>query len=219
MVINREWCVTGASVHVPIERNSTYIQTVIRYINETRWPEDPHLPIHRYEQFPQGTTSWPCYMESCPYTTRIYPTLHYATPDCTGINLLLIVGVEVSVDYITCHEILIICGCNCHQDPGWDGLHGAWIKIVSGGVDDMPPNNHPDISSKVYLYVKKHPEGRELESPCPGLAQWRREFPKYFHRNEGLQLFQYFISPRFITVILVKLGGLIHVPRDSFTAL
>ena len=66
--------VTGASVHVPRQRNSTYVQTVIRSIYETRRPEHPHLPIHRYKWRPPET----------PFTALLHgilpghvPTLRY----------------------------------------------------------------------------------------------------------------------------------------------
>ena len=45
--------VTGASVHAPRQSNSAYIQTVRRYINQTRRPEHPHSPTLRYKQRPQ----------------------------------------------------------------------------------------------------------------------------------------------------------------------
>ena len=53
--------VTGSSVHSPIQRNSTYIQTVRRSVYETRWPEHPHLPIRQYKRRPLGPASRPCY--------------------------------------------------------------------------------------------------------------------------------------------------------------
>ena len=37
--------VTGASVHAPRQRNSTYVQTFRWSIYETRRPEHPHSPI------------------------------------------------------------------------------------------------------------------------------------------------------------------------------
>ena len=46
--------VTGACVHVTIQRNSTYIQTFRRSIYDTRQSKYPHLPIRRYELFPPG---------------------------------------------------------------------------------------------------------------------------------------------------------------------
>ena len=48
------WVVTGASVHAPRQKNSTYVHAVRRYIYKNRWPEHPHLPIRRYEWRPQG---------------------------------------------------------------------------------------------------------------------------------------------------------------------
>ena len=44
----------GSSVHAPIKRNSTYIQTVRWSIYNTRWPKHPHSPIHLYIRRPQG---------------------------------------------------------------------------------------------------------------------------------------------------------------------
>ena len=49
--------VIGASVRAPRQINSMYVQTVRRYIYNTRRPEHPHLPIRRYERRPQG----PCF--------------------------------------------------------------------------------------------------------------------------------------------------------------
>ena len=46
--------VTGASVHVPRQSNSTYAQTVRWTIYKTRRPEHPHLPIRWYKRRPQG---------------------------------------------------------------------------------------------------------------------------------------------------------------------
>ena len=46
----------GASVNVPRQRNSTYVQTVRWYIYETRWPKHPHLSISWYERRPPGTS-------------------------------------------------------------------------------------------------------------------------------------------------------------------
>ena len=46
--------VTGASVHVTIQRNITYVQTVRRSIYETRQKDHPHSPIRFYKQRPQG---------------------------------------------------------------------------------------------------------------------------------------------------------------------
>ena len=49
--------VMEASVHASRHRNSRYIQTVRWSIYKTRWPENPHPPIHRYEQRPSWTQS------------------------------------------------------------------------------------------------------------------------------------------------------------------
>ena len=51
--LRRKGDVIWVSVHSPIQRNSTYVHTVRMYIYETRRPEHPHLPIHRYQQSPQ----------------------------------------------------------------------------------------------------------------------------------------------------------------------
>ena len=51
--------VTGVSVHAHIQRNSTYIHMVKRYIYDTRRPENPHLPICWYQQRSQVTVSRP----------------------------------------------------------------------------------------------------------------------------------------------------------------
>ena len=66
--------VTEASVHVPIQRNSTYIQTVRRSIYKTRRQEHPHSPICQQKRRPQGP----------PFTDPLHgilnrqgPTLHY----------------------------------------------------------------------------------------------------------------------------------------------
>ena len=53
--------VTGAYVHSPRHRNSTYVHTVRHSIYETRQPEHPHSPIRRYERHPQGPSSRPHY--------------------------------------------------------------------------------------------------------------------------------------------------------------
>ena len=60
--LKRKRDITGASVHEPRHRNSTYIQTVRQSIYETRQPEHPHSPIRRYERCPQGPPSRPRYM-------------------------------------------------------------------------------------------------------------------------------------------------------------
>ena len=44
----------GASLHATIQRIRTYIQKFRRSIYNTRWPEHPHSPIHRYKRHPQG---------------------------------------------------------------------------------------------------------------------------------------------------------------------
>ena len=67
-------CVTGASVHTPRQRNSTYVHTVRRSIYETIWPEHSHLPIRQYKKRPQGPSSRPRYMESCPGTDLLFAT-------------------------------------------------------------------------------------------------------------------------------------------------
>ena len=41
--LRRKGDVRIASIHAPKQRNSTYIQTVIRSIYDTRRPEHPHL--------------------------------------------------------------------------------------------------------------------------------------------------------------------------------
>ena len=53
-LLRRKGDVTGASVHAPIQSNSTYVHTVSRSIYETRWPKHPHFPIHRYQWLPLG---------------------------------------------------------------------------------------------------------------------------------------------------------------------
>ena len=57
LVLDKKRGITGASVHAPIHRNSTYLHTFRRSIYKTRWPEHPHLPICRYQQCPQGPSS------------------------------------------------------------------------------------------------------------------------------------------------------------------
>ena len=59
--LRKKGYITGGSVHAPIHRNSMHIQTIIRSIYKTRRPKYPHSPIFRYQQRPQGPTSWPCY--------------------------------------------------------------------------------------------------------------------------------------------------------------
>ena len=54
--------VTGAFVHAPRQRNSTYVHTVRWSIYKTRRPDHPHSPIRQYERRPQGPPSRPCYM-------------------------------------------------------------------------------------------------------------------------------------------------------------
>ena len=78
---------TGVSVHVPRQRNSTYIHTVRRSIYKTRHPEHPHLPILQYERVPQGPVPCPCYIESFLVTDQIYAT---ATSISTVLALLQI---------------------------------------------------------------------------------------------------------------------------------
>ena len=53
-IASKTMCVTGASVHAPRQRNSTYVQTVRWYIYKTRRPEHTPLPIHWYKKRPQG---------------------------------------------------------------------------------------------------------------------------------------------------------------------
>ena len=48
--------VTGASVHAPIQRNSTYAHNVRWSVYETRWTEHPHFTTLWYQQLPQETT-------------------------------------------------------------------------------------------------------------------------------------------------------------------
>ena len=66
--------VTGASVHTPRQRNSTYVQTVRRSIYKTRQPEHLHSPIRWYEQLPQIPSPRPRYMKSCTNTALLYAT-------------------------------------------------------------------------------------------------------------------------------------------------
>ena len=47
-------CVTGASVHTPIQRNSTNVKTIIQSIYKTIRLEHYHSPIRPYEQRHQG---------------------------------------------------------------------------------------------------------------------------------------------------------------------
>ena len=49
-----------------------YVQTVRQSFYETRRPEQPHSPIRRYTQGPQGPAPRPGYMESCPDTALLY---------------------------------------------------------------------------------------------------------------------------------------------------
>ena len=60
--LRRKGDVTEASVHAPIQVNSTYVQTVRRSIYETRRPEHPHFSIHQYERRHLGPSSRPHYI-------------------------------------------------------------------------------------------------------------------------------------------------------------
>ena len=71
--------VTGASIHAPRQRNSTYVQTVRQSIYETKWPYHPHSPIRQYWQLPQGPPLWPRYMESCPFHKHATSTTTYTS--------------------------------------------------------------------------------------------------------------------------------------------
>ena len=59
VIPERKGGVTGASIHEPRQRNSTYVQIVRRFIYATRRPEHPHLTIHRNQSRPQGPDSRP----------------------------------------------------------------------------------------------------------------------------------------------------------------
>ena len=59
--------VTGASVHVHIHRNSTYVQKVIWSVYKTGRPKHPHLKIWWYQRCPQGPASRPGYLGSFPF--------------------------------------------------------------------------------------------------------------------------------------------------------
>ena len=58
--------VTVASVHAPIQRNSTYVQKIRRSIYDNIWLEQPHSPIRRYKQHPQVPASRPHYIKFFP---------------------------------------------------------------------------------------------------------------------------------------------------------
>ena len=64
----------GVSVHASRHRNSPYGQAIRRYIYGTRLLKNPHLPILRYKQPPQGPALWTRYMEYWPVTARTYAT-------------------------------------------------------------------------------------------------------------------------------------------------
>ena len=78
-LLRRKGDVTGASVHAPIHKNSTYVHTVRQSIYETRRPEHPHSPIRSYGRLPQGPSSRP----------------HYKLPSLTSTQLLLLDEVHV----------------------------------------------------------------------------------------------------------------------------
>ena len=46
--------VTREYVHAPIHTNSTYVQTVRRYIYKTKISKHPHSPVRHYERRPRG---------------------------------------------------------------------------------------------------------------------------------------------------------------------
>ena len=51
----RKGDVPGASINVPVQRNSAYAQTVRRSIYNTRRPKQPHSPTRRYKRRPPET--------------------------------------------------------------------------------------------------------------------------------------------------------------------
>ena len=57
--LRRKGDVTGAYVHALRQRNSMYVQTVRRSIDDIRRPEHPKAPIRRYKRHPQGPPSRP----------------------------------------------------------------------------------------------------------------------------------------------------------------
>ena len=86
--------VTGVSVHAPIQRNSTYVQTFRRFIYETRRPEHPHSPISRYKRRPQGPLSCPRYMELCLdkdilHATATFMSTTTATTPCISTSVTI----------------------------------------------------------------------------------------------------------------------------------
>ena len=79
-------CVTGAFVHTPRQRNSTYVQTVRRSIYETRQPEHPRSPLLQHKWRPwwppflvplhvilpgHSLTLWYRYVYICVYSPNI----------------------------------------------------------------------------------------------------------------------------------------------------
>ena len=81
----RKGDVTGASVHAPRLRNSTYVQMVRHYIYDTIRPDHPHSTIHHCKQRPQGPPPRPRY-NLLFYRPSTYPL---KLPKLVGLIILL----------------------------------------------------------------------------------------------------------------------------------
>ena len=97
--------VTGESVHLPRQSNSTYIQTFIQSIYKTRRPEHPQFPIDWYKQRPQIPASWPRYTRGIDSHSRPVSTI-FTTP-VIGQYLLYYLVMNI-VPSTHCNQLKIV---------------------------------------------------------------------------------------------------------------
>ena len=100
--------VTKSSGHAPIQKNMIYVQPFMRSIYQNRLPRHPHLPIHQYEQRPQGPSPCPRYMEYCPFHRHVTSRTTTASTDTSTalcISAVIVISTITPPRYEPVHLI------------------------------------------------------------------------------------------------------------------